>query len=612
MRAIILFVFTIILDQSTAGPEQYRKCCPDNEFLNLQGSCISTPSKHLQRYVAGFTGEGTGFPSCRNRKTYKIFSDPGNVNDTDRATIDKNGELVTKGYNLPVQAKDFCLDLREDSQEVGVACDLCKQGISCINLCCPKGQITGSDDEGFPICVDATVMIQLNIYSQKTNDESARVELSNWKEGEHYALIPQKDYFYCPDKEGRPGNLFDIDLEYQDKIPYIIASGDLVNVADEYLSTYVDTLYLDAPTAEYCIRVEKGNETFIMYSACHYEPIDSCEATRVTIVRFGFGLSLIFIMLTIIAHLIEPALHGSNFGKMSIGLLVNIFIAFGVILDLRIEEHEAETFRCVLIGYLIQYFFLAFFVWMNAISIFFWKSLSGMQVERGSKKVLLYSTIYAQGLPLIICLVTFIVDQYRPVDVSPDDPALIPYPQMGVFDCYPGHFQTNNTLYFQTPEFIYLESVQLLMLLSNLILFCLTSYIIFNRMTPGFTPGSTDDVWKRRKENFVIVFKLYVYMFCTWIFESVGTALAIKSGNVEDNCEIRLVIDIPNIFYGLIIFFVLVCSKKPVVRALRQTITSIFTNSTEVPASTASSKGPIKTDNQIQMTSTQSKDRGHL
>ena len=78
--------------------------------------------------------------------------------------------------------------------------------------------------------------------------------------------------------------------------------------------------------------------------------------------------------------------------------------------------------------------------------------------------------LYAQGVPLLISLVTAIIDNYGSCDyISPN---------MGRYTCFLGAEFSPDALFIFTPVFIYNYLIISIIMVSNLICFIKTGYIL--------------------------------------------------------------------------------------------------------------------------------------
>ena len=203
---------------------------------------------------------------------------------------------------------------------------------------------------------------------------------------------------------------------------------------------------------------------------------------------------------------------------------------------------------CLGIGYLTLYSFTAFSFWINAMAanIFFKFSsmLSMSSSEASGWKLFLYPG-YAQGMPLVLCLVVGLLDKFGSCEIT--------RPHMGTSQCFLGkpwgeHLEeTNQTTgqwmaFFYSPEFIYFYSVVLALQAANVIFFLLTVYYLVQhwRNSAGIIKTET-------KGNFIIVLKLFFIMGIPWLGEFISHLTTHKNGP-ESSVVYRLVFDFLNLF----------------------------------------------------------------
>jgi hypothetical protein len=335
----------------------------------------------------------------------------------------------------------------------------------------------------------------------------------------------------------------------------------------------------------YC--VFNGNQG-IGYAKCNLEsktPENNyCEDVRKYTFNIGFVLSIIFIIFSIIAHI--RIKKKQMFVKMSLVYLVNMLGQYLVIVVDRFLEPEGGSIPCVWIAYLKQYFNLSFFFSINVLAIILYNSINAMGNE-AKFRILRYmgkvldpdknsffwkGIVYVQGVPLLITLVTWIIDQRRiqlkqmvaSGQISSFDTTS--YPEAGVVYCYLSYQnpdENNKPSYFVTPEFIYVQSVQALLLISNLVLFGMAIQVFRrNHITPD---NQTE--YEGNKKKLTVIFKLFLIMICFWTFEIVTSAI-VAAGGINGTCELRFVFDAPNAFFGVLAFLVL--GKPPVLKELRR------------------------------------------
>ena len=125
-------------------------------------------------------------------------------------------------------------------------------------------------------------------------------------------------------------------------------------------------------------------------------------------------LSSAFVLFTITIYVIIKDLRKNIFGKLTLGFLINVFIAYftaGIVHSLNYFDQKQSfrgTWGCIVLGYIIQHTYVAIFFWTNAMAFTILKTFSNVllqtvQTDQSKKKILL-SIIYGQGRQIIIPL----------------------------------------------------------------------------------------------------------------------------------------------------------------------------------------------------------------
>merc|ERR1719153_573662 len=254
------------------------------------------------------------------------------------------------------------------------------------------------------------------------------------------------------------------------------------------------------------------------------------------------------------------------FGKITIGFLFNVFFCYLFMgihssLDLYKNKHWLNSGFCTFLGYIIQHSFIAFFFWMSAMAINITRTLSNYFEERKHSKpmkTLLLNICYAQGCPLLITIITAIMDRHG----NPDSSIL---PKMGEFRCflYEGKMETP---FHHTPEFLYFYLVILIIMILNIICFIITGSSLLSHWCQmrGMAQGSINELFKTQLS---ILSKLFIIMEIPWICDIISKAVVHIYGK-ENSFEIRVMLDILNLLAGVLIFLSLVC-KRTVLTSLR-------------------------------------------
>ena len=149
-------------------------------------------------------------------------------------------------------------------------------------------------------------------------------------------------------------------------------------------------------------------------------------------------ISCIFLFLTLFVYIVDPELHRPLFGKITIGFVLNNLAAFLCLAVAYLGKRSNSsmlmrgTSGCIVIGYISLYTFTSFMMWINAMAanIFFkFSSIMRSSSENSGVKFVLY-LVYAQGAPLLLCLVVLLMDLKGPCSMV--------RPNMGVAHCFLG------------------------------------------------------------------------------------------------------------------------------------------------------------------------------
>ena len=364
--------------------------------------------------------------------------------------------------------------------------------------------------------------------------------------------------------------------------------------------------YEDPVTSDdYC--VDRDNNSTELVVICSLEkiidPID-CDINRWY--TTAIIISIIFIILAILAHIIETQLNDSMFGKISLVYLFNLLGCFITLMVDTMNNFEWETLPCEMVAYMLQYFTLSISFSINILAYICFRTVRQMADTSDYKSVeafrnffdprrkyfLLKGIAYIQGLPLIISLITYAIDNIRKRREAAGEKDLYLFPNAGVVYCYMSfHNPWRNVTYFLTPGFIYVQSFELFILFINLIIFAVTvkSYFKFQ--------VTSDNVKKieQRKKDLKIIIQLFFNIHCFWILEVITSTMSSYYGTNE-TCIVMFVLVAPNAFYGLLAFLMLVCMKPTVVKSLKAKILSIFDCSSSVSTRESTMNGTKLTD----------------
>ena len=207
-------------------------------------------------------------------------------------------------------------------------------------------------------------------------------------------------------------------------------------------------------------------------------------------------ISSIFVLFTIIIYIIIKDLRKNIFGKLTLGFLINVFIAYftaGIVHSLNYfdpKQTYKRTYGCIVFGYIIQHTYVAILFWTNAMAFTLIKTFSNVllhpvQTVESNKKLFL-SIIYAQGrhkknlvfapsitlnflgMPLILTIITILMDQF-----GPKESYILP--NMGKYRCMVGSEFVPNSSFLKTSIFLYFYLIILIITMVNIICFIITA-----------------------------------------------------------------------------------------------------------------------------------------
>lgn len=281
-------------------------------------------------------------------------------------------------------------------------------------------------------------------------------------------------------------------------------------------------------------------------------------------------LSSVFVLFTITIYVIIKDLRKNIFGKLTLGFLINVFIAYftaGIVHSLNYFDPKQSfrgTWGCIVFGYIIQHTYVAIFFWTNAMAFTLLKTFSNVLLQTvqtaNSKKKLLLSIIYAQGMPLIVTLVTILMDHFG----SEESHIL---PNMGKYRCGLGSEFNFNITFLKTSRFLYFYLIILIITLVNIICYMITAYNFISHWLSTNSMFSSDpnSPWSQIK----LVAKLFFIMGIPYGFDFVSIWIEHAYGT-GDSFGYRLTLDILNLLTGIFIFIALCCKKSVLMNVLEK------------------------------------------
>jgi len=387
-------------------------------------------------------------------------------------------------------------------------------------------------------------------------------------------------------------------LDYPDTILTLLPSGDLqVETTNQSLQTVNSSelcLYFTTSPSQYDTDDWEDGSIKEVWAGCSIEEVSVEEQFTKTFYPTLIFISSFFIFATLVIYCILKENRSKLFGKLTIGFLLNVFVAFfftGVhySLDTAVNKYYLSGHFCRALGYIIQHFWLAFFFWMSAMAInitnTFAQSFRHGHNDHKQTTMLVFNILYAQGIPVIITIVTLIMD-----NLGRDD---LIVPIMGQYSCFLDKDYDPEDLppFYKTPIFLYFYLFISIVMTANLICFLVTV-------------GNLVSHWMQMKEmeqsqnnngpltQFRIIASLFFIMGIPWLLEISSAAVEHQYGR-QNSFSVRLTLDILSLVQGILIFIVLVCKgqvMKKVKTSLTSTISKTVTSKTSISSLSATRK----------------------
>nr|XP_019931980.1 G-protein coupled receptor Mth2-like isoform X2 [Aedes albopictus] len=285
---------------------------------------------------------------------------------------------------------------------------------------------------------------------------------------------------------------------------------------------------------EYCLIPSEDNELSTLFF---------CTTRRknaYTAVELGIILSIPFLLATLLVYAWLPELRNIH-GK---SLICYIFALTNAYIILLIMHSRSNAIPCVTQGYLMYFFVLVTFFWLNVMCYdIFWTFSSGV-VVRNERKRFLYYSLYAWVCPLVLVVLVVTFDNTELVDEH-----LRPW--FGLNNC---SFYTDKMV-----EFLYLYLPLLILIATNLYFFILTALRIIRVQTATETALRNDsrrhNGFENDRHRFALYLRLFIVMGVSWTFEIISWAM-------ENSSWIFYVVDVCNCLLGVMIFFLFVWKQN--------------------------------------------------
>ncbi|CAG4971176.1 unnamed protein product [Colias eurytheme] len=271
-------------------------------------------------------------------------------------------------------------------------------------------------------------------------------------------------------------------------------------------------------------------------------------------------ISCVFILVTVAVYCWLPELRNLH-GRVLIAYLLSLFVGFVFLSTMKIllMIDNISHNCCVIFTFIIYFFLLAAFFWLNVMCFDIWWTFSGkrgMTMEKMSLRARFCAySLYAFGGPTAF---TILLASLEFSDLSPH-PLLPLIRQQGCF------------LYGKS-RLLYLYGPIVILCISNMVFFVLTALKItqIKQQTSVLKSkeSATHDSHNHDKQRLLLYVKLFIVMGVNWFLEVIS-AIYPKAD------ALWKFTDAYNVLIGLIIFIIFVCKRK-IFRLIKKRIKERF------------------------------------
>ncbi|XP_059484657.1 G-protein coupled receptor Mth2-like [Neocloeon triangulifer] len=297
---------------------------------------------------------------------------------------------------------------------------------------------------------------------------------------------------------------------------------------------------------EYCLMPPLKEGQKIMMGCKETSNTPETEKLQYQIYPALFILSAIFLTLTLLAFILTPernSIHSKAVVCQSGSLLVTYVCL--TITYLTGEKSHADI--CVIVAYIMYYFLMASFFWMNVMCIDIYLTFAGSMLRSHKRKFRAFF-IYGWCSPLAFFVLTVFLD------MKTQNPTWSP--AIGLKRCWFQGFWS---------DFLYFDGPISILLLINSYLFGKTVWHLrrYQRETKGMLRRGDSQVHNQNERNRLRLYvKLFFLMGFTWFMEIISWA-------VGGQKAIWFITDSANCLSGVFVFWLCVWSNETMRKSLR-------------------------------------------
>ncbi|XP_073950462.1 probable G-protein coupled receptor Mth-like 3 [Choristoneura fumiferana] len=318
----------------------------------------------------------------------------------------------------------------------------------------------------------------------------------------------------------------------------VIVSGTKLSTEDT-----PDLITVEDPS-QYCLgqmyrnASEPGRGTIPVAVACFQE--FKSEKTPIEVTGFLTLVSVLFLLVTLAVYMYLPQmrdLQGQCYMCMCISMAIG-FLSLGI---LQLSPGFIITEVCATTGFLVYFWMMATFFWMNVISINVYRTvIDASYLKKTERKQYALYSCYAWGCSVVLLFVALVTNFVEGDHLKPG---------IGTTACW---FQgrTETWVFFYGPIAVLISS--------NVVLFLLSSVYLW-RDTRKYEVNKLNIL----KHKFLLSLKLFLVMGVSWVFEIASFAHG-KSHIIWE------IMDIFNCLQGFVIFLILVVLRRRAIQGLVQ------------------------------------------
>ncbi|XP_071441414.1 probable G-protein coupled receptor Mth-like 10 [Hetaerina americana] len=333
---------------------------------------------------------------------------------------------------------------------------------------------------------------------------------------------------------------------------YLLENGSLWLPVTSTLFSGAETFCMEGFFKD---KVSNGDENSVVLPLVCFQPPSKEESDEIAQIMYPVGLliSVPFLMVILIAHILIPRLHSTLNGKCLLGHVSCLIVAYLGLALIQLSRSMLPNHLCQAIAFIVQFAFIACFSWLSAMCFSIWRIISNVSTsfftakntrDSFKSKAFIKHFLFAMSIPVIIITVSMVLD------LSPSIPASILKPQFGVGSCW---FLTDDAAlrYFYGPITI--------LIVGNVFLFVMTARKIVQKSKEEASRSmQRNEQYKKimtyENRALKVCFSLFVIMGLSWTMEIFSWVAGNQGGIVLKS--VWYFTDMYNSLQGLFIFIV--------------------------------------------------------